>query len=208
MASRCRKTLTSDRRQKDIQITGITSSMGKVLIHLTMSLDGFIAQTNEDDWDWLSNYGSDDSDDMAERIVKELGGIVLGNKDFRNDKVTADVLPYGGGQIPQFVVTHNYREPLNIGTTTFEFIAGGVSQAIEIAKKAAGTKNVAILGHSISQQGLELGLVDELVVHIYPIIFGNGLRFIDQLACKSIELERVEVISTTQITSMRFRVIK
>jgi dihydrofolate reductase len=182
--------------------------MGKVLIHITMSLDGFIAKPNEDDWDWLSKYEADDSDDMAERILKELGAIVLGNKDFRNNKVTAEALPYGGGQIPQFVVTHHPREPLTIDTTTFQFVTGGVSQAIELAKKSAGIKNVAILGHSIAQQGLELGLVDELVVHIYPVIFGNGLRLIDQLSCQPIELERVEIISTTQITSMRFRVIK
>ena len=182
--------------------------MGKVLIHLTMSLDGFIAKPNEDDWDWLSKYESDGSDDMAERVLKGLGAIVLGNKDFKNNKVTAEALPYGGGEIPQFVVTHNAREPLKMGTSTFQFVTGGVKRAIEIAKKAAGLRNVAILGHTISQQGLELGLVDELVIHIYPIIFGNGLRLIDQLNSQPIELERIESISTTQITSLRFRVIK
>lgn len=182
--------------------------MGKALIHVTMSLDGFIAKPNEDDWDWISNYVADDSDDMADRILKDLGAIVLGNKDFRNNKITAEALPYGGGQIPQFVVTHNAREPLTIGGTTFQFVTGGVGHTIEIAKKAAGEKNVAILGHSIGQQGLELGLVDELVIHMYPLIFGNGLRLIDELTCQPIELERVEIISTTQITSIRFRVIK
>jgi dihydrofolate reductase len=182
--------------------------MGKVLIHVTMSLDGFIAKPNEDDWEWLSMCDSDGSDDLADRILRDLGAVVVGNKDFRNNKVTAEALPYGGGQIPQFVATHNVREPLTIGTTTFQFVTGGVGQVIETAKKAAGIKNVAILGHSISQQALELGLVDELVIHIYPIIFGNGLRLIDQLGCKPIELERVEIISTTQITSTRFRVIK
>ena len=95
-----------------------------------------------------------------------------------------------------------------MGTTTFQFVTGGVKRAIEIAKKAAGLRNVAILGHTISQQGLELGLVDELVIHIYPIIFGNGLRLIDQLNSQPVELERIESISTTQITSLRFRVIK
>ncbi|MGK6353542.1 dihydrofolate reductase family protein [Parapedobacter sp. DT-150] len=180
--------------------------MGKVLIHATMSIDGFIAKPNEDDWDWISNYESDGSDDMADRILSELGAVVLGNKDFRNNKVTAEALPYGGGQIPQFVVTHNAREPLSIGTTTFQFVTGGVKQVIEVAKKAAGIKNVAILGHSIGQQGIELGLVDELVIHVFPLILGNGLRLIDQLGCPPVELERVEIISTTQVTSMRFRV--
>ena len=181
--------------------------MGKVVIHLTMSLDGFIAKPNEDDWDWIFKHEADDSDDMGNRVMQELGAVVLGNKDFRNNKVTADTLPYGGLQIPQFVVTHNAREPLIVGPLTFNFITGGVGKVIQIAKEAAGTKHVAILGHSIAQQGLELGLVDELVLHVYPVIFGNGLRLIDHLGCPPIDLERIEIISTTQITSMRFRVI-
>lgn len=181
--------------------------MGKVIIHATMSLDGFIAKSNEDDWDWLSMYDADASDDLAERTMKELGAVVVGNKDFRNNRVTAEALPYGGGQMPQFVVTHNAREPLSIGTTTFQFVTGGVKKTIETAKKAAGEKNVAILGHSISQQSLELGLVDEIVIHIYPIIFGNGLRLIDKIGIDPIKLERVEIISTTQIISMRLRVL-
>jgi dihydrofolate reductase len=178
--------------------------MGKVLIHLTMSLDGFIAKSNEDDWDWVLKYASDD---MGGRIMQDLGAVVLGNKDFRNNKVTADALPYGGLEIPQFVVTHNAREPLNIGSLTFEFVTGGVGQVIKKAKKAAGKKNVAILGHSVGQQCLEAGLVDEIVIHLYPIIFGNGLRFIDELNTLPLELERIEIVSTTQVTSMRFRVL-
>ena len=70
--------------------------LGKVLIHVTMSIDGFIAKPNEDDWDWISKYDSDESDNMAEQILKELGAVVLGKKDFRNNKVTAKDLPYGG----------------------------------------------------------------------------------------------------------------
>ena len=179
--------------------------MGKVLIHLTMSLDGFIAKPNEDDWDWIFKHNGDD---MGSQIMQDLGAVVLGNKDFRNNKVTADALPYGGLEIPQYVVTHNYREPLNIGSLTFEFVSGGVEKVIEKAKKAADGKNVAILGHSVGQQCLEAGLVDEIVIHMYPIIFGNGLRFIDNLSTLPIELERIEIASTTQITSMRFRVIR
>lgn len=180
--------------------------MGKVLIHATMSLDGFIAKQNEDDWDWLSGYPSDQSDDLAERTQKGLGAVVLGNKDFRNNKITADTIPYNA-ELPQFVVTHNQREPLKLGDATFQFIKG-VREAIEAAKKAAGEKSVAIVGHSIAQQGLELGLVDELVLHVYPMIFGNGLRLIDTLKVEPIELERLEIISTSQITSLRFKVIK
>lgn len=63
------------------------NAMGKVLIHLTMSLDGFIAKPDEDDWDWIFKYETDNSDDMGNRIMQELGAVVLGNKDFRNDKV-------------------------------------------------------------------------------------------------------------------------
>jgi len=178
--------------------------MGKVLIHATMSLDGFIAKTDEDDWDWIIKH---DSDDMGSRIMQDLGAVVLGNKDFRNNKVTPDALPYGGLEIPQFVVTHNAREPLIIGPLTFDFVTGGVGHVIEKAKKTAGEKNVAILGHSVGQQCLETGLVDEVVIHMFPVILGNGLRFIDNLNTLPIELERIEIVSTTQVTSMRFRVI-
>ena len=63
------------------------------------------------------------------------------------------------------------------------------------------------MGHGISQQTLELALVEELVLYVYPVIFGHGLRLIAQLGCQTIDLERIEIISTIQITSMRFRVV-
>lgn len=77
-----------------------------------------------------------------------------------------------------------------------------------MAKEAAGEKNVAILGHSIGQQCLEAGFLDELVIHILPVVLGNGLRLIDHLNIPFVELKRTEIVSTTQTTSMRFRVIK
>ena len=69
--------------------------MGKVLIHLTMSLDGFIAKPNEEDWDWIFKHAADASGFAVNWVMQELGAVVLGNKDFRNNKVTADGLPYG-----------------------------------------------------------------------------------------------------------------
>ncbi|MEX1193259.1 MAG: hypothetical protein WEA99_14910 [Brumimicrobium sp.] len=89
------------------------NSKARVFIHVTMSLDGFIAKPDEDDWDWVFKQ---DADDMGSRIMSEIGAVVLGNKDFRNNKVTEDGLPYGGLKVPQFVVTHNAREALSYRT--------------------------------------------------------------------------------------------
>jgi dihydrofolate reductase len=110
--------------------------------------------------------------------------------------------------LPQFVVTHTPRSPVTLGGLTFTFITESVERAVELAKTAAGEKNVSLLGASIDQQCLKLGLVDEIVVHLVPVLLSQGIRVFDHLGDESIELERTEVASTSAITSLRFRVPK
>ena len=91
---------------------------------------------------------------------------------------------------------------------TFTFVADGLDRGIEQAKAAAGTKDVALFGASIGQQGLRAGLVDELVIHLCPLLLNDGIRLFDHLGTRSIECERTEIVSTAGITSLRFRVVK
>jgi len=93
--------------------------MGKVIIHATMSLDGFIARPNGDvRWSFLYQ-----SDEMVNEIIQEIGAVVLGNRGFREGTMTADTIPYGGMvKVLQFVVTHSPRKPVSIGGLTFPFI--------------------------------------------------------------------------------------
>jgi dihydrofolate reductase len=173
--------------------------MAKVIIHTTLTLDGFMARPN-DSLDWAFNY---DSDKMVEEVTAEIGAVVMGN----GGEITEDGLPYGGqAQVPQFVVTHHPRDPVTVGGLTFTFV-NSIECAVELAKAAAGEKNVMLLGASINQQCLNAGLVDEIMIHLAPVIIGQGIPLFANLPAGDIELERIDLVATGQITSLRFRVI-
>jgi dihydrofolate reductase len=174
--------------------------MAKVIVHTTMTLDGFMTRPN-DEIDWAFKYAPDE---MIGEIVTEIGAVVMGNRGY----ISEDSLPYGGqAKVPQFVVTHKPRDPLTIGGLTFTFV-DSVERAIMLAKAAAGQKSVTLLGASIDQQALNAGLVDEIMIHLAPVLIGEGIRLFDNLKAKDIELERTELVATGGITSLRFRVIK
>jgi dihydrofolate reductase len=166
-------------------------NMGKVVIHVTMSLDGFIAGPNEE-MDWAFKY---DAGEMIDEVMKEIGAVVIGNRGFREGSMNESTLPYGGTvNVPQFVVTHEPRDPVSAYGLTFTF-PGDLMSTIEAAKAAAGEKSVTLLGASNDQQALNLGL-------------GDGVRLFENLDAGPVELERTEIVSTSQITSLRFRVVK
>jgi dihydrofolate reductase len=179
--------------------------MSNVFIHVTMSLDGLIARPN-DDIDWAFHYGTDH---MAGEVMEEIGAVVLGNRGFKEGTMQISRLPYGGMvNVPYFVVTHEAHKPVTIGGVTFTFLTDGIEHIVESARHAAGDKKVSLLGVSIDQQCLKAGLVDEIVIHLVPIVLGEGIRLFDHVGSKSIELERTEVVTTSQLKSLRFRVTK
>ncbi len=178
--------------------------MGKVILHATMSLDGFIAGSN-DEMDWVFKHGG--PDEMVHETMRTTGSVVLGKRTF-DRSVKQNQLPYGGTvKVPQFVVTHEARDAVTLGGLTFTFVTEGVEYAVELAKTAAGDKNVSLLGASIDQQCLRIGLADEIVIHLAPILLGDGIRLFDYLGVEPIELERTKVVASTGITSLRFRVV-
>jgi dihydrofolate reductase len=179
--------------------------MGSVLIHVTMSLDGFISKPDTTDIEWMFKYGGDDK--LAQQIMGELGAVILGNRDFREGTVSEDALPYGGMKVPQFVVTHHAREALTIGPLTFTFVTGGIEQAVALAKEAAGDKRVALLGASIAQQCLKAGLVDEIVIHLVPVLLGDGTSLFDRLGSEY-ELKLEEAFTAGQVMTHRFSVVR
>jgi dihydrofolate reductase len=85
--------------------------MGKVIIHATMTLDGYIARP-DDTIDWAFKFGADE---MIDEIMREIGDVVMGNGGFREGTMDESTLPYGGMlKVPQFIVTHEVREPVTI----------------------------------------------------------------------------------------------
>jgi dihydrofolate reductase len=156
----------------------------------------------DDSLDWAFEY---ESDEMIAEIMAEIGAVVMGNS---GGDPQEDVLPYGGQlKVPQFIVTHHPRDPVTVGGLTFTYV-NDLEHAVALAKAAAADKSVALLGASIDQQCLSAGLVDELVLHVAPVIIGAGVRLFDRLPEQDIRLERTGLASSSQITSLRFRVIR
>jgi dihydrofolate reductase len=113
---------------------------------------------------------------------------------------------------PVFVVTHRDREILpRQGGTSFTFVTGGIERAVELAKDAAGGKDVAVAGGgTLLRQVLAAGLLDELHLHIAPVLLGDGMRLFDAGlgldTSEGIELTPASVIQTPEVTHIRYAI--
>ena len=108
--------------------------------------------------------------------------------------------------MPVFVVTHHEREPLTLADTTFTFVSDGIESALEQARAAAGGKDVFIGGGAkVINQYLGAGLVDELELHIVPLVLGGGARLFEGLG-PDLELEQVRAIDAPGVTHLKYRV--
>jgi dihydrofolate reductase len=108
---------------------------------------------------------------------------------------------------PVYVLTHHPREPLELqGGTTFHFVTDGIESALEQARAAAGAKDVAIAGGaSTVNQYLAAGLLDQLYLHIVPVVLGGGERLLVDVGDP--QLEQIEVIGSPVVTYVRYRVV-
>jgi dihydrofolate reductase len=108
-----------------------------------------------------------------------------------------------------FVVTHHPRDPVEMqGGTTFHFVTDGISSALGRAKEAAGDKDVMLLGGAdIVNQYLAAGLLDELELHIVPVLLGGGARLFANLGGAEIELEQVRAVEAPGVTHVKYRLV-
>jgi dihydrofolate reductase len=113
-------------------------------------------------------------------------------------------------RMPVFVVTNEARGTLvKEGGTTFTFVTDGIESALEQAKAAAGEKNVNIAGGAATvRQFIGAGLLDELEIHLAPLLFGEGIRLFDKMGSGPIELESMRVVASPKVTHLRYRVVK
>jgi dihydrofolate reductase len=109
---------------------------------------------------------------------------------------------------PVYVLTHHPREPLEMqGGTTFHFVTDGIETALEQARAAAGDKDVTIAGGAKAvQQYLAAGLLDELYLHIVPVILGAGERLLENVGDP--QLEPVKVVASPAVTHVKYRVVR
>lgn len=147
---------------------------------------------------------------IIEETFAAAGAYVMGRRMFE-----AGEIPWGDNppfRAPVFVVTHRERDVLpRQGGTSFTFVTDGVERAVELAKNAAGGKNVAVAGGgTLLRQVLAAGLLDELELHIAPVLLGDGMRLFDPSlgldSHEGIELTPVRVIGSPEVTHIRYTV--
>ena len=179
--------------------------MAKVIIHATVTLDGFMADV-DGGVDWMNGFPvAPEDEDVVGRIVQELGAVVGGAN--KTQTIDDGEIPYGGMvKVPVYLMTHHAHEPIEKDDVTYSFVVDDITQAVESAKQSAGDKWVSLLGGSISRQCLELGLVDEIQLHVVPILLGEGISLFTGLS-KRIKLERVETSAFASETHLRYRVL-
>ena len=109
---------------------------------------------------------------------------------------------------PVFVLTHHPREPLTLTDTTFTFVTDGIEAALDQAKAAAGGKDVFLGGGAdLINQYLAAGLVDELELHVAPLLLGGGARLFDGVG-PEIRLEPIRTVEAPGVTHIKYRVLK
>jgi dihydrofolate reductase len=135
-------------------------------------------------------------------VIADHGACVVGRNTFEAAGRWGGKPPF---DMPYFVVTH---DPPTEDRGEFTYITEGVEAAIEQAHAAAGAKDVNLMGADVPQQAIRAGLLDELVIHLIPVLLGEGKRLFDHLGGR-VDLERTQVVEAPEgVTHLRFRVIR
>ncbi len=187
--------------------------MAKVEANISMSLDGFVTGPNLERYPGLGEGGDviqawvneSRAMDFAFGQERQIAGSVITSRKVYDE--TGGWGDDGFYRMPVFVVTHRPHDTVVKGETPFTFVTDGIKDAIEQASVAAGDKLVHIMGGaSIIQQALAAGLVDELFLHVAPVVLGGGTRLFEHLGPN--QLERAEVIESRHATHLRYRILK
>jgi dihydrofolate reductase len=192
--------------------------MGKVILDITMSLDGFIAGPNINPvqplgeggsrlHDWVFAAKTDMDAQIMDETMESLGAVIVGWRTYNDaiDGAWGGVSPF---KVPAFVLSKNVPEDAK-ERLSFTFVIDGIESAIKQAKAIAGDKNIWVMGGAnIAQQYIKADLFDELQIHIAPILFGQGTRLFEHIGSEHIKLESTRVLVTPGAIHLRYRVVK
>jgi dihydrofolate reductase len=169
---------------------------------------------------WRESHGHEggvvnESGRIVEESRANVGAAVMGRNMFG---------PPGGGpwdenwtgwwgddppyHYPVFVLTHHPREPLEMkGGTTFHFVTDGIESALERARDAAGDRDIMLWGGAqVVNEYLAAGLVDELELHVVPVLLGGGARLFEGLGDAQPRLEQIRVVEAPGVAHLKYRV--
>jgi dihydrofolate reductase len=149
---------------------------------------------------------TDEDRAILDELIDGTGAVVMGRKSFDKNEGEGGWGEGGPlGDTPCFVVTHN--RPAAAHPPVFTFVTDGVASAIGQARNAAGGQAVQLHGATVMQQALPLGLVDEIRVHVIPVLVGGGTPLFGRLD-SPVTLERARALVTPAATHIGFRVIR
>jgi dihydrofolate reductase len=170
---------------------------------------------------WMESHGVDGEgatgpdDDLVREQLAQPGAVLMGRRMFSGGEGAWEDDPMAHGwwgdtppfHMPVFVLTHHARETLVLGDTSFVFVTDGIESAYEQARAAAGDKDVAVAGGAnVVQQCLRAGLLDELQMHVAPVLLGRGVRLFD--GGEDAKLEITRVVDSPAVTHIRYRVVR
>ena len=196
--------------------------MGKVISSFTMSVDGFIAEPNNAvqrlfKWYYSGNTPfplpgtnmvfkmSPTSAELFQQYFDTTGAVVTGRGDFDASNAWGGKPPF---DVPFFILTHIPPHEWVKEGSQFTFVTDGVVNALEQAKRVAGDKNILVGGSKVTQQCIKAGLLDEIHIELASILLGDGISLFSHLGIKPVELERYLVAEGTDVTHLRFRIVK
>jgi dihydrofolate reductase len=179
--------------------------VGGVIWHVTMSLDGFIAGP-DDAMEWAFMYGGSP---LADEVMHSTGAVLAGRRwyDVATKRYGGTGGIYGGAWTgPVFVLTHHPQDVS--GDAAVTFVSDVIEGAVATALAAADGKNLEIFGADTARQCLRAGLLDEIVIHLAPVLLGGGVRFYEGQGAPQVDLERTASAEAGELTDLRFRVAK
>lgn len=206
--------------------------MGKLVCNISMSLDGYIAGPEDGtdeyplgkggerihEWvyelkSWRSLHGleggtSSKDDEIIAEIVENTGAMIMGRRMFDSgEKYWGDNPPF---QSPLFIVTHTVPEIISEGgKKIYNFVTDGIESVFEKARAVAGDKDIAIMGGADTiQQFISAKLLDEIQIHLIPVLFCDGRKLFDNLGDNQIELEIIRVVNSPAVTHIKYKIVK
>lgn len=213
--------------------------MSKLRVHISASLDGYVAGPRQSEENPLGEGGEALHEWVVElEVFREAHGMEGGTVNASTPILEAELAhvgaeimgrgkfgPPGGGpwgqdpwrgwwgdappfHKPVFVLTHHEREPLTLSDTTFTFVTDGIESALEQATRAARGRDVIIGGGAeVINQYLAAGLVDEIELHVVPILLGDGARLFEDVDA-GLRLEQVRIAEAPGVAHLKYRVAK
>jgi dihydrofolate reductase len=192
--------------------------VNRVVLDISMSLDGYITAAHQTatepmgrdgvvlhDWAW----GDDPAGQaIGATAIERYRAVIVGRTTYDH------FLPWWGADGPNgavrrpvFVVTNEAPAKIPEGGV-YEFVSGGIEEALERATTAAGDGDIEVISASVARQFIEAGLLDEIVLHVVPVLFGAGTRLFDNLKIDHTWLDTIDVVQTSAATHQRYQVMK